>query len=182
MRMFFKTLSVFVLWATLVCCTLDNGLVIKRLDDHTYYYNYNKDGEDGMLCLINESDSVYTICHWRNDSLLDKWTEMNVFRFDCGDVTGDGNAEILVGTIGSTRYRPEADKRLFIFHLYNGKLIRPLWLGSRVGGPLKDFVVEHDSVPAMIHTWEFNPDSTVVQRIYRYKGFGLEFVKELTTK
>lgn len=181
MRMFVWTISVLVLWTALcLSCTSEGGLVIRRLDDHTYYYN--KDGDEGCLCILNESDSVYTICHWRNDSLLDKWTEMNVYRFDCGDVTGDGNVEILVGTVGSTRYRPVADRRLFIFHLYDGRLIRPLWLGSHVGGPLADFIVERDSVPAMIHTWELNPDSSVVQRIYRYKGFGLEFVSEMTTK
>jgi hypothetical protein len=81
--------------------------------------------------------------------------------------------------IKPTRYRKEPDKRLFIFHLFKGRLIRPLWLGSRLGLPLIDFKVERDSVPAMIHSWERDTDGTSVEVLYRQQGFGLKYVKHL---
>lgn len=93
-----------------------------------------------------------------------------VYQFDCGDLTGDGNPEVCVGVIKSTRYWPRG-KRLFIYKLYHGRWIRPLWLGSKVGN-LESFRVERDSVPARIITNEAQ---------YRYQGFGLKFERSLPT-
>lgn len=101
-----------------------------------------------------------------------------VYRFDCGDLTGDSVPEVCVGVIKPTRYWPEG-KRLFIYHLFRGRYIRPLWLGSRVGNPLIDFKVCRDSVPACIHTKECGPDSTVIRNEYYLYGFGLQFRKQL---
>lgn len=102
-----------------------------------------------------------------------------VYRFDCGDLTGDGVPEICVGVLKSTRYWPEG-RRLFIYHIFHRRYIRPLWLGSRVGRPLVDFSVCRDSVPACIHTVEDGADSTVVRCEYRLLGFGLQFRKYLS--
>lgn len=102
-----------------------------------------------------------------------------VYRFDCGDLTGDGAPEVCVGVVKPTRYWPEG-RRLFIYHLYRGRYIRPLWLGSRVGRTLLDFYVCRDSVPACIHTEECDPDSKRVRNEYFYQGFGLRFRKHLT--
>lgn len=102
-----------------------------------------------------------------------------VYRFDCGDLTGDGVPEVCVGVVKPTRYWPEG-RRLFIYHLYRGRYIRPLWLGSRVGHPLLDFHVCRDSVPACIHTEECGPDSLRIRNEYCYRGFGLQFRKHLT--
>lgn len=102
-----------------------------------------------------------------------------VYQRDCGDLTGDGLPEIAIGVIKPTRYWPTPDRRLFIYHLFHGRYIRPLWLGSRVGNQLWDFKVCRDSVPARIQTEEILEDSTVVHRQYRIKGFGLSFEKEL---
>lgn len=101
-----------------------------------------------------------------------------VYRFDCGDLTGDDIPEICVGVIKATRYWP-VGRRLFIYHLYRGRYIRPLWLGSRVGYPLKDFTVCRDSIPACIHTLEIRPDCTLVRNEYNLFGFGLQFRKHL---
>ncbi len=102
-----------------------------------------------------------------------------VYRFDCGDLTGDGVPEICVGVVKPTRYWPNG-RRLFIYHLYRGRYIRPLWLGSRVGRPLLDFSVCRDSVPACIHTEECGPDSIKIRNEYYYLGFGLQFRKHMT--
>ncbi|MBQ7683221.1 MAG: nuclear receptor-binding factor 2 [Bacteroidaceae bacterium] len=152
---------------------------IWQRDDSTFIYRSPECG--GWIGLSTEGDSVWRLCHYVADSLVDVWTlRDSVYRFDCGDVTGDSVPEILVGVVRATRYRPERDRRLFIFKLYRGELIRPLWLGSRVGLPLVDFRVERDSLPAMVHTWERRPDSTLVEAVYRYQGFGLKFVRYLS--
>lgn len=151
---------------------------IRPLNDSAF--SYRSPDRCGRVSLSSSGDTLWRICHYVGDSLVDVWAFHDpVYRFDCGDVTGDSVPEILVGVTRGTRYRPEPDRRLFIFKLYRGELIRPLWLGSRVGLPLVDFRVERDSVPAMVHTWERRPDSTHVQAIYRLQGFGLKFVRYL---
>ncbi|MBO4664372.1 MAG: nuclear receptor-binding factor 2 [Bacteroidaceae bacterium] len=102
-----------------------------------------------------------------------------VYRFDYGDLTGDSIPEVLIGVFKPTKYWKEPAKRLFIYHLYHGRYIRPLWLGSRVGSPLVDFSVCRDSFPAVVHTTEMHHDSTLFHSEYRLQGFGLKFVKYL---
>ena len=154
----------------------DDAFAIEKVNDSTFtYLSYGKQGRINLM-----TDSLHHVCHYVEDSLMDVWTiRDSVYRFDCGDLNADSVPEILVGVICATRYRPELDKRLYIFKLYKGELIRPLWLGSRVGLPLADFRVERDSLPNMVHTWEWSTDSTLVQAIYRLQGFGLKFVTYL---
>lgn len=142
-------------------------------------FQYSKDGQAWTLRLERESDSLYRIVHQTGDSVVDEWTlSHEVYQFDCGDLTGDGLPEIVVGVTKPTRYRPQNDRRLFIYHLYKGRFIRPLWLSSRLGGRLLDFAVERDSVPALVRSVEMDDDSNVIERTYRYEGFGLKFVSE----
>ena len=130
---------------------------------------------EGVLRLISVTDSIYRIEHVKGDRVVDYWAlNYPVYRFACGDVTGDSVPEVLVGTIKATKYRHEKDKRLFIFHLHDGVYIRPLWLGSRVGNPLIDFKVETDTLPNLVHTWERKSDGDTIEAWYRYKGFGLK--------
>lgn len=148
--------------------------------DQERSYTYQSDGKECCIKLETVNDSTWEVQHFIGDSLTDVWTLCDsVYQFDCGDLTGDGRPEILVGVIRATRYRPEPDKRLFIFKLFKGRKIRPLWLGSRVGLPLIDFKVERYSVPAMVHTWERDTDGTTVEVMYRQQGFGLKYVKTL---
>lgn len=155
----------------------DSGLDLRKVDDSTF--QYSKDGETWSLRLDKESDSLYGIVHMVGDSVVDEWTlRHEVYRFDCGDLNGDGLPEIVVGVTKPTRYRPQNDRRLFIYHLYAGRFIRPLWLGSRLGGKLLDFAVVRDSVPALVRSLETDGDSNAVERIYRYEGFGLKFASE----
>ena len=131
---------------------------------------------EGVLRLVSVTDSTYSIEHVVNGKVADTWTlNYPVYRFTCGDMTGDSIPEVLVGTIKTTKYRHSKDRRLFIFHLYKGRFIRPLWLGSRVGSPLIDFEVMTDTVPNLVHTWERNKDGDTIEILYRYKGFGLKY-------
>ncbi|MDO4992706.1 MAG: hypothetical protein Q4E26_07085 [Prevotellaceae bacterium] len=131
---------------------------------------------EGVLRLVALTDSTNRIEHVKGDSIVDMWAlNYPVYRFTCGDMTGDSIPEVLVGTIKTTKYRHNKDRRLFIFHLYKGRFIRPLWLGSRVGSPLIDFEVMTDTVPNLVHTWERNKDGDTIEILYRYKGFGLKY-------
>ena len=96
------------------------------------------------------------------------------------DLTGDGIPEVCVGVVKPTRYHPREERRLFIFHLFEGRYIRPLWLGSRVGNTLLDFHVCRDSTPACIHTTEYLGNGKGIRREYFHRGFGLQYRKDLT--
>ena len=138
---------------------------------------------EGVLRLVSVTDSTNRIEHLKGDRVVDAWAlDYPVYRFTCGDMTGDSIPEVLVGTIKATRYRPEKDKRLFIFHLHKGRFIRPLWLGSRVGCPLIDFKVETDTVPNLVHTWERKDNGDTIEVLYRLKGFGLKYVRQSLTR
>lgn len=157
---------------------LRNDFSIEQVDSATCYYH--SAWGNGVLRLVEETDSTNRIEHLRGDSVVDAWAlDYPVYRFTCGDVTGDSIPEILVGTIKRTRYRSDMGKRLFIFHLYKERFIRPLWLGSRVGNPLIDFKVENDTVPNLVHTWERRDNGDTIEVLYRHKGFGLHFVRYL---
>lgn len=81
-----------------------------------------------MLRRVN--DSLYYLNEWR--------LPYPVYQFQTGDVDHDGQLDALVGVVKGTRFYPEKGRRLFIFKLVNGK-VRPLWMGSKLGGKLVDF-------------------------------------------
>lgn len=104
-----------------------------------------------------------------------------LYRFETGDLTGDGLPEVMIGVVKGSRYWPTPSRRIFIYHLFAGHYIRPLWLGSRVGHPLLDFDVCRDSVPCRIITTELPADSVPIHSQYRLQGFGLQFEKNINT-
>ncbi|MCR5453998.1 MAG: nuclear receptor-binding factor 2 [Bacteroidales bacterium] len=132
----------------------------------------------GRVIIADPSDSLATIVHIADSGdTLSAWPLHHaVYHYDYGDVNGDGLPEIAVGVTKKTRYWRSEDKRLFIFKLYQGQLIRPLWLGSRLGCPIVTFRIERDSVPARIVSTEQCGDS-IKQVMYRIKGFGPKFEK-----
>jgi hypothetical protein len=89
---------------------------------------------------------------------------------ETGDVDGNGSEEALVGVVKATRFYPEKGRRLFIFKNYHG-LIRPLWLGSRLGGQLYDFRFADGKVRSM----ELTTDGRYTVAEYHWSGFGLAF-------
>lgn len=99
-----------------------------------------------------------------------------VYRFEIGDIDGDGTDEALVGVIKSTRYYPEKGRRLFIYHLVNGRKVRPLWLGSKLGAVLQDF---HCVGNGTVRSLEKSADSIYSVAEWRWKDFGLRFERFL---
>ena len=88
---------------------------------------------------------------------------------------GDGQADALVGVIKRTRYYPEKGRRLFIFHLVNGKS-RPLWLSSKLGGTLVDF---RYIAGGTVRSLETSSDGSYSVAEWRWKDFGLSFERFL---
>ena len=77
----------------------------------------------------------------QTDSTSDRWQlPYPVYQFQVGDVDGNGVEDAVVGVIKKTRFHRELGRRLFIFKNYRGH-IRPLWMGSKLGGELVDFRV-----------------------------------------
>ena len=122
-----------------------------------------------------ELRKVHDSLYWLNDWRL----PYPVYRFETGDVDGDGREDAMVGVVKATRYYPEQGRRLFIFKQVdnirkpNGqKKVRPLWLGSKLGGRLEDFRYVADG---HIRSLETTDDGQYVVADYRWGGFGMTF-------
>ena len=133
-------------------------------------------GKTVFVTMKQYSDSLYSLQLFVNDSLNSEW-ELGypVYNINFGDVNNDGRPEIVVGTIKSTRFDPKVDKRLFIFKITDDYYIRPLWLGSRVSQPLINFRVNEGK----IQTIEQESDGSYLVGEYKWKSFGLQFVRYL---
>ena len=112
--------------------------------------------------LRKEHDSLYWLNEWR--------LPYPVYQFQTGDVNGDGQTDAMVGVVKSTRFYLEQGRRLFIFKQVNGK-VRPLWLGSKLGGILEDFRF----VDGHIRSMESTTDGLYVVADYKWGGFGMAF-------
>ena len=118
---------------------------------------------------------VHDSLYWLNDWRL----PYPVYRFETGDIDGDGREDAVVGVVKSTRYYPECGRRLFIFKQVDNsrqpdgpKKVRPLWLGSKLGGRLEDF----RCMPGgHIRSLEATDNGFYVVADYRWGGFGMTF-------
>ena len=111
------------------------------------------------------------------DSLVSTWPlPYPVYHFECADIDGDGIIDIAVGVEKATRFDTLVRKRLFLFKLVDG-YIRPLWLGSRLPQPLVGFTLDRETVPALVRTIEQEQDGSFLVAEYRWKGFGLGFIR-----
>lgn len=113
--------------------------------------------------LRKEHDSLFWLNEWR--------LPYPVYRFQTGDVDGDGHADAMVGVVKATRFYPEKGRRLFIFKQVKGK-VRPLWLGSRLGGILQDFRFVGNG---HIRSLETTAYGQYVVSEYRWGSFGMAF-------
>lgn len=121
----------------------------------------------------HDSLSVLTLT---TDSTVDRWRlPYPVYQFQTGDVDGDGIDEALVGVVKKTRFHREAARRLFVFRNARG-YVRPLWLGSRLGGVLRDFRYAGDGC---VLATELDRRGRPYQALYRWDKFGFTFLRYL---
>lgn len=127
---------------------------------HAQHFAINQKSDSlWVLTLSNESGKV-----------VDSWTlPYPVYRFATADIDADGSVDAVVGVFKSSRYFTTPSRRVFIFKNFNGK-VRPLWLGSRLGGELVDFAVVGNTIRAI----EKTEDGYAVSN-YTWKGFGMGF-------
>lgn len=91
-----------------------------------------------------------------------------VYQFCTGDVDGDGSEDALIGVEKTTRFDPVMARRLFIFKNHRGR-IRALWMGSRLGGILRDFCFADGHV----RTLQATTDGRYVVLEHEWRKFGL---------
>ena len=115
-----------------------------------------------------ENDSLaYLVL--RTDSTTDRWRlAFPVYQICTGDVDGDGQEDALVGVVKSTRFDKKTARRLFIFKNHRGH-IRPLWMGSQLGGILHDFKI----VNGRVFTLQATTDEQYVVLEHVWRKFGL---------
>ena len=99
-----------------------------------------------------------------------------VYRFDTGDVDGDGSTDAIVGVVKATRHDPVVRRRVFIFKNYRGH-VRPLWLGSRLGQPVVDF--RFVAGEGVLRAVERERSGRYLVADYRWRAFGMDFVRYL---
>lgn len=151
-------------------------LLLCSCSKSTNQFEWTVDGKQLKIHLEQKSDSLYVLHLNTDQPFHSSWNlPYPVYRFDYGDITGDGNPEIIVGVIKPTRFDPKPYKRLFIYRIANEAYIRPLWLGSRVAQPLEDFRIIHTKNIAQIRTMERERSGNFLIAEYKWKGFGLDF-------
>ena len=126
--------------------------------------------------LETKSDTLHLLV-LKTDSTESRWRlPYPVYQFCTGDVDGNGSTDALVGVEKATRYYPYG-RRLFIFKNYKGH-VRPLWMGSKLGGELKDFRFADGRVRRL----EATAKGLYAVAEYEWSGFGLRFVRFITEK
>ena len=106
------------------------------------------------------------------DSTTDRWQlPYPVYQFQTGDVDGDGSIDAMVGVVKKTRFHRALGRRLFIFKNYRGK-VRPLWMGSKLGGELVDFRFLEGG---LIRALETGTNHLYAITDYRWEEFGMVF-------
>lgn len=150
-----------------------------------------------MCCLYLKGqtfriETVSDSLNWlvlQTDSTSDRWQlPYPVYQFQTGDIDGNGIVDAVVGVVKNTRFHREKGRRIFIFKNYRGR-VRPLWMGSKLGGELVDFrVIEQDINDketvaqvedaeryTVVRALEKTTDNRYFVSDYRWEGFGLMF-------
>lgn len=138
----------------------------------------NFEQKQNHLSLISINDTLHYV-QIENGKSIDKWElPYPVFQFQVGDINNNGDKEILVGVIKTTRFDTILGKRIFIFKNYNG-YVRPLWLGSRLGQELENFRFIANINGGRIRSVEREKNGNYIVAEYEWRKFGLEFISYL---
>ena len=133
------------------------------------------------LQTVNDSLSWLVLT---TDSTEDRWRlPYPVYQFQTGDIDGNGIEDAIVGVIKPTRFYPEPARRLFIFKNFHNK-VRPMWMGSHLGGILQDFrFIDQkggdNGQMGLIRSLQTTTSGLYVVADYRWQGFGMGFERFL---
>lgn len=126
-----------------------------------------------QFTLETKNDTLHVLV-LTTDSTVSRWQlPYPVYQFTTGDVDGDGSTDALVGVEKATRYYLMG-RRLFIFKNYKGH-VRPLWMGSKLGGILQDFRF----IDGRVRSLECSTNGLYAVAEYEWAGFGLRFLQFL---
>jgi Protein of unknown function (DUF3160) len=102
-----------------------------------------------------------------------------VTRVCVGDLDGDDRSEVLVGVIRPTEKEQTFRERVFVYR-FDGRALRPHFLGTRGGGQLLYFGVSdlNDDGKADLLVREVDGDRAVT-RVYGWEGYGFQQRQEL---
>lgn len=121
--------------------------------------------------ISQQNDSLWTISITIDGKVTGTWQITHpVYRFATADINGDGSLDAVVGVFKGSKYFKTPSRRVFIFKNFDGD-IRPLWLGSRLGGELVDFTIVDNKIRAI----EKTADGRFAVSDYRWRGFGMGF-------
>ncbi len=115
------------------------------------------------LLLVNEDQDT-------TDQTIFQYT---AYQLDTADINRDGETDVLVGLIKSTRFDPVEKRRLFILRIDEDEF-RPMWLGTKVCHELIDF---KSAANGLVTTLEKMQNETYAIGHYQWQGFGLSLIQ-----
>ncbi len=124
------------------------------------------DGEEGarVIAVFRRDGATWERLFLDHDHATHPW------KLALAELDGDERPEVLVAVRKPSRFDPVVRNRLFVYDWTPANTVHPLWLGSRLGGPLLDFAVVPgpDGVDRVIVTEE----GSARVRKYAWSGFG----------
>jgi hypothetical protein len=103
-----------------------------------------------------------------------------VYNFKVIDINMDGVQDFCIGFIKTTRWNSTPKPKIHIYSHKNGK-IYPIWRSSQIGRNLVDFDIDSTENTAGIRILENPVKDKYNIALYRWKSFGLKFVKYIHT-
>lgn len=112
-----------------------------------------------------------------NDTVsFKKRLQYKVFKIRQSDIDNNGTEEFILGVVKKTTFDTTVCNRINIWKIEKNTII-PMWLGSKMSHPLIDFELKKDGTVNVIYTIECENDGLYLLVEYKWRSFGLKFVK-----
>ncbi len=139
--------------------------------------SYHFESTNGEILIQQRSDTTYRIASINQQGDSTFWElPYPVYQCKVADINGDGSKEVIVGVIKPTRFDSVTRKRVFVYKQVED-VIRPLWLGSRLGMPLEDFSVMETETGNRLFTIEQEAERGFAVGEYEWDRFGFKLIR-----